>query len=326
MSVTVSISIYVEPGSVSNSFHALLKRLQSSAVIKKVRVHEKNFDVGVQPLHSWHEKLNPLIETIPTSNKMLELRIDYKLSSGEVAGMDLVLRGCSYERGFELSVNGPISLLISESQVNHQLENILEHPNEKVFAEHITSRSVTALKDWEEIFFRVSGVDELYTIGFGAQHVAMYLESGWPSPVCCAMLYHHDIREFARDFIRIYREYNFGDEMPKMLSNEFDLDRIDLSAQYKSQAKRSERLYYKQFDDPNGGSLLDFLKKLDLDNARKLAELPENRIRELLLYASKHVRGVNYKDISSQGGALISEPFSSVWPIYCYIADMSISQ
>lgn len=318
MSTTITISIYVEPSIVTGAFEALLRRLYQRAVIKNVKVHEEYFNVEVPEVHYWQRHLKSIIETIPTSNKMLELALEYRLKSGEIAAMDLLLRGDSYENGFELEVNGPISLSISDTQVNRSLTNILNHPKEQVFFEEVIPTSLTTLKDWEEVFLRVAGIYGSYINEHAVQHAAMYLESGWPSAVGCAMLYHRDKHEFARDFLRIYREYNFGENIPKMLSRNFDLEEINI----KRPLERIDTKYYEQFNDSDGDSLVKFLNSLDIDKAFKLASLSETEMNELLLLASKKIPEVTYIDSGLQGGALISQPFNSVWKVYKYIADI----
>lgn len=323
MSTTISISLYAEQDCVPKLLYDLIDRMGKQSLIRGIKLHEGFYLKNVEEVNAQdRQHLMGVAEKIQFSNRMLRLDMGYQLRSGREVGIDVVVPGTKFERGHEFAVNGPLTISLSLNAVSRPLKDLVEQPDYRRDEAKLLTISTAVQRDWDEIFFRACGVQEVNPERCCVEHGAMYLELGWPSAVGCAMLYHQDKKEFARDFLRVYREFFLGDTLPKMLAEDFDLE-DGLAGNGSQRNDRVSLAFYKQFDTPGGDSLVEFLNDLDVETARSLAQLSGEEVDELLQEASKEIIDIAYFDFGSDGGALVASPLASVWRAYQYIATIA---
>jgi hypothetical protein len=349
MGTIINIAINTEQEQAGRAYKALLNRLLERSEIKKSTVerwiHKKLVKQKLKPGRTSGdmvyikddilpngESFDYLINDIPYSNKIFQIRLLYRLFSEEEIGLSLYLNGKDYESGFTVRNNSYIVVSISLNDVDRPLKNLSYNPyykaltQEQLLADDTFRQLATQVAhDWEHLFLHVCGIDSVEEPL--VQHAAMYLENGWPSPACCAMLYHRDKREFAKDFLRIYRKYNLQEQnISQMLDVDFNLEQ-DLES-YSITTDRNkddyDDFYYNQFDFEDG-KLIDFLSELELRKAVKLSRFTESEISAALSLAGEWAEehefdySTIYLDLKEKGGAILSTPTTSIWRVYEYL-------
>jgi hypothetical protein len=356
MGTIINIAIHTEQEQAGKVYKALLKRLLERGEIKKSTVEgwiHKNFvkhkpkggrtsgdmtyikddilPIGDDILPNG-EAFDHLINSIPYSNKIVQIRLLYRLFSEEEIGLSIYLNGKDYESGFTVRYNSYIVVSISKNDVNRPIKNISYDPyykaltQEQLLADDTFQQLATQVAhDWAHLFLHVCGMDSVEEPL--VQHAAMYMESGWPSPACCAMLYHRDKREFAKDFLRLYRDYNLENQSAlQMLDMDFNVEQ-DLESNLISTDKKvnnENSFYYKQFDFEEE-KLIDFLSELELRKVVKLSRFTESEISAALSLAGEWAEehefdySTIYLDFKENGGAILSTPTTSIWRVYEYI-------
>lgn len=317
MSTTISISLYEKPENVPKLLGALLRSLEERSIPRGIELHEGFYLQNVQRIevrNSAH--IEELMWENKDSNKMLNFNMSYQLLSNRKVGIDLKVPGCKFNNGHNYAENGPITISLSLNDISRPLKDLIRQPNHRFDEKELLEVSELVQRDWDEVFFRACGLYTALDRTHYAQHGAMYIESGWPSAIGCSMLYHRDKREFAADFLRIYREFNFGENMPDLLVSE---NRINKTKDV-NYDKESNLAFYKQFDSYQEVSIIDFLYQLDMENVLALSSLPVEDIDMLLQESSNELIDVKYCNFGEKGGALISSPLHSVWRVYDLIA------
>lgn len=331
MGITLTIAIQSETEQISDLYKTTLERVSKKSQIVKISTQAwEDFAKGIEKTYSPDIKeLSSLIDKIPFSSMRLRIELSYLLPSNRIIYPDLYLYGCKYRNGLETKEDSAIQMLIRLSSMEETISNLLEDhyysfmPKEEILKNFVYQQTIHKInKDWEDLFFRICGLYDLDYVP--VEHAAVYMEAGWPAPSCCAMLFHRNKQEFAKDFLRIYRDYHWKNQfMSEMLSKNFDLE-AGLQGYFTIENIQERKSYYAQFDD-TVGKLTDFLEQIDEKKIRKLARFSEREIDAALSLAgdwlSEHTIecSTQYFDFGEKGGAVLSTPKTSIWRLYEYI-------
>jgi hypothetical protein len=325
MGTTITISLNAKSDDFYTIFLELLDRLATCASLTEAKIHNAFWRRDIQKLKISTDisesLLNIEVSELLASKNALELNINYRLSSGRLSGITVYLIGSQFENGSEVNIDSHLKICIPHNQVSRPLRNLLPSSEKYISEDLIARESGNILIDWEEIFIKFCGIHNDRRAENLVKHAAMYLESGWPSAVGCAMLYHSQLEEFMKDFLRIYAEYHVGYRGPKMFS---------ASALLKGQTeeKPPEALrpgketpkFYTQFDMPNNASIINFLNNLSERRAAELANHSVTDLRRFLMNIIQYLPEIKYRDFGRYGAALLVDPLSSIWRVYYTIA------
>jgi len=185
--------------------------------------------------------------------------------------------------------------------------------------------------DMQELFFRVCGLNETHSDDATIEHGAAHISGGWGTPLTACMTYHRDVREFVRDFARIYLAdrrrvfvpVTFGkagdtiwelDEPNTLQVGEFD--------DFERQVRVGGYAEYVAYEDQSA-SINRFLDALDRPAAERLSNLSDNETRALLKQAVDETPLVWLEDFGEQGAVIGTRPFSDFRRLYPKIAALA---
>jgi hypothetical protein len=321
MGTSISIGLYSDRNLLSREIPDLGERLLAKSSIDSAYLAKRWSYNSPQKLSGEEAiaKLLSLAKSVERSDEALTMRLEYELSSHRFIPLDVCLYGNNYRGGGPARVDGYLKLIIPYNDLACSLDEV----RKKGEAFHNTTIDlfIVMLNDVEELFFRACGIDLYKQKCSGITHAAMYLESGWPSAVGCSTLYHKDITEFARDFVRIFVEYNFGIAIPATLPSDADLWSFSKSPDV--EPLRQNPRFYQQFWNEGDGALIRFLDSLDESRVRQLATLKKEKIREYFMQAGEDLPDLICYDLNDSGMALATLPMASIWQAYEFVAHRS---
>jgi len=327
MSTTITISVYPYSNNFEVASDTLIKELSSRALLNQVRFHKGYWSRETQDLPITKNFLDISsqvdIHNIFQSMNAFEIDFDYKLQCGDWVNIALYFIGGKFENGIEAKLNSQIKICVNHNQIDQPLREAISASRKVVTFEDVARAGTGVLKDWEELFMRTCCIPKQEHETSVIQHAAMYKESGWPSAIASAMLYHAEHTEFAQDFSRIYSEYCFGYTMPEVFHYVRWKEGLDKSIL--SPGKDNLR-FYEKYDEKGATLLVGFLANLSNKKAEELMEISISDIRSLLRRAVSILPEVEYIDLGKHGGALISDPLSSVWRSYKIIDEILSNQ
>lgn len=327
MSTIISVSLSAEIQKIPQATRKLLERILRKSTLKKLKIYHKY--EHITPEEYLIDNLSSLLEmseSIVHSDKALKLEFEYRLLSGRSMCLDLDLYGLNYENGLKFLRDGNMRIIFS---FHGLIKNLIKDLNEWDLSQQneLNKQQITISKllesDVEEIFFRACGnlLEEETDCGDEIKHGAMYLETGWPSPVGCSMIYHRQFKDFTTDFKHIYLEYNRGITVPEMFYPNLNSWHTDLTTiQTFHQPGREKHQFYQQFAEPGDGDIISFISQLNEDKINQILNINEEDIRLIITDIDFNVPGIRCYDFEERGVVLFTHPLSSLWRAYQYIA------
>lgn len=318
MSLSITMAIWAAQD-LPQEFTALVQRLMLRSSDMQVRVHKKWYlEAEDLPDNLSMEQMESLTRTVVDSDNAIELTVGYQLYSGRWIPLTIRFYGVGFERGHMARFNGNINISLSHKDLARPL---IETFQERAVTGRFRSQiAETTMNDVDELFCRVCGVDEHGKNVTAIEHGAMYQEYGWFSPVSCSMLYHRDVRQFAKDFVRIFAEYNKGIPAPATFDPSTDIWMLETDQDMRLGRERPE--YYKQMEKMNSERFIQFLDSLNEQNVRTLSTMPGEEMRRYLNMASLEIAELASYDFGAHGLMLATDPLSSIWQAFAYVAEM----
>ena len=343
VSSTLAISLHADPDKLTNMVVSVYERILARGVLNEALLLV-NIDEIVEPRykHLDKEQLRSLTNKILPSNEALWLFFSYPLLSGRDENFSLLnmhLIGRRYVRGFRATQQGQIQLDLPIADLNTptSVELMRRHAPTSIRAQDRPNQvsafdslqdERTILADHEELFLRACGLLSTKVRAGDVAHAAMFVGNVWRSPVACSAVFHRDAVEFARDFVRIYREYREGIPMPVMLASGVDLWSLEPPEAYPHwgigvPGKADVVAYTTDYRQKKHNAIIRFLESLSEVTIRKLSSLTGDDVRDLLIqmFVFGTERNIQVHDFGSSGLALTTGPRSRLWLAYKYIAD-----
>jgi hypothetical protein len=368
MGVSLSIGLYAETNKLPDVSAALYRRLLERGTFQKATIHKGHVDHNLEPTHTELslENLHMLTQEIylASPNKALFVDMSYPLTSGRWLNIWVEFYGSQFVHGFYSRQYGPIRVTCSLSDLRSTTQEKLatneiptsftervawqgENEDQEVIEvlRMLHNQSVEEERlNAREFFFAVCGLLEnkqsKTSLGHagGIDHAAMYTDLHYPSAVLNSGIFHRDIREYARDFVRIFLEYNRGIFLPMTLKQVPDLWNLQ-PLELPPMLKKGEwgvgipaKEYYPyttfnnfSFNNPGGNKIIKFLNGLTEEKVIVLSALSAPKIEELLyeLIGSEDIPGIDVYEFGTDGMALLTTPVSSLWRAYYYILQQS---
>lgn len=356
MGLTLSIACHAEEGKVSKAYVALLNRILAQGSIKKVELHE-NYPRGsdgylpeIIPSDSLTSTISDLAESLVMSRNALIIEILYNLPSGKAIPLSvdfygrsfdtLEFDGVNYGVGTRVRDESHILITLSFNLLARELRDLYRDMNAtgmEVSESVLLQTENKTVEDAINIFFTACGLSEESHVETYIDHAAMFHEYGWPSPVCCQMIYHKNLQEFSRDFERIYAGFNWGILTSHLLEPDIDIwqfsstgiEGVKLSSG--SDPGRNYLESYRYFSKPQGFSpdfkeddIVKFLESLDEETTKKLSKLSVKFMKEALQDAEDYLPEILYWDKGSRGAALTTGTLLSLWRAYQHVAQLAL--
>lgn len=319
MGTDISITLHTSSENAPTSYTNLIRHLLANS--SSVRFHifhhnmTKSTEINLQDLyHTLEEKLPSLI----FSDDYFRTILNYNTPIDSSICICAYCYGQQLEMGKTVRNNGHISLVISLKELIPREE--VENPGHQPKRWPVAALSGHMLNVAEELFLRTCGLldsEERYI-----QHGAMYLESGWAPPEECAFLYHRDVQEFARDFMRMYAAYHWGILPPALFDPRIDVwaltsaERQALQVMAPPKDEEPRHLLSWERHYPDEVARQQFVANLYPASAQRLARLPGDRVRDLIHAACQHIPEVRCYDFGARGLVLASSLETSLWRAY----------
>lgn len=323
MSTTIRISLFSEPAELPLVYRGLLARLAAVGEVEEVKIQGESRSPRSPSLTSTIlQDSEDLARTILPSQEAVVVYLTHRTDSGQLLDLSVMLAGSGFEGGYRVLLDGPLSLRFSYQELAFPLLEALKPVRSSMDQERATEHGAAVIQGSQELMLRACGLLESTPESRGVVHAAMYLETGWPSPVGCSMVFHRAIGEFSRDFARIFLKYRYGIPMTLLLTPGLDLWKAEIIGEQRANTAPSHS-FYQQFSEAD--SLINFLNYLEEEKARELSALSSGEIRDLLEDAASNISEVSCHNFETSGLLLSTHPLGSVWPIYQYIADTNKS-
>ncbi len=334
MSITLSISLHTKAERVPSAFIALIDRVADDSSIVEMDITAESIGsprgcdarIGTQEFSS-------IVDSVAVSDEMLHVGTAHTLPSGNDVYVSCELKGTQYMRGSRWAQNGAVTCWFSYGQMTRVMEEVRSQIGRSVpasgegigYADMLSAAATgeVVVSDCEALFLACTGVVDNRVVADAFDSSLLYLDEWTPGPGC-AMRFHRNAADFARDFPRMYALFHFQCAVP-------DLCRLSGKvAEYEALPPHPYRPSLKEWCDPvdaaqrprfyraNWARELQFYATLTRDAADRLVSLPESTVREQLKHFAETDLTVTFCEIDG-GVALTEEPLSTVLPVYEYL-------
>ena len=204
---------------------------------QRATVYEKYFDHNAEPTYEYFsaEQLHSLAHDIflTNSDKALRVEVAHLLTSGRRLFLRLWFYGTKFSQSVRVNAYGPILIECDRSDLRSSIRDKLEEngilaPFERSLHD-IDEEQLELLhkqidedehRNARELFYTVcaltkdmqSSASSAFADSIG--HAFSWTNSGYTSIMLNSGIFHREVGEFARDFVRIYLEYNRGITCP----------------------------------------------------------------------------------------------------------------
>jgi hypothetical protein len=349
-SVVCDIGLYAEEDTLPDVVVALYKRLLVRGSFLKLETEDRRIHsdtIAPEYTEPSEEHVRSLVADVVPSGNALHFDMTYELRSGRVIWLDLDVYGNTFMGGLQVLSGGQVVISldghtlmmpIREAVGGHRQHLIVErHKLGHRAREKIEQARRLVLADEVELFVRTCDLIDTASRCGGINHGVVWRELGrwWPPPFRCNAVFHRDPAEFARDFVRTYLDYNKGIRIPATLPSDTELWQLELPPEISGwggwgrairlPSKGNERSFY-NFAPSEAKDLSQFLDSLTEEKVRQLSMLPGEDLRELLIdmFLSDAVADIAVHDFGDCGLALVTDPYSTVWTAYKYIAEKAL--
>ena len=182
----------------------------------------------------------------------------------------------------------------------------------------------------------ISGLEELFIkcVGLGSDnnsnicYATLGLDIYSLTPFACSMVFHREINNFALDYNRLYRQYYQDFTMEEMLRNLPNVDPSCVNRNYITRRINRINIIKKAYSDVTSNvdiGLLQFIQSLTIERSLYYSNMSKEFIRHTLTNLPLSLC-VNTYDFGDNGIMLSSDPLTSVWRAYQYLAECYDSQ
>ena len=306
MGSDVTIGLLTRPDTEQQVFRRILTTMALRGVIESVS-RNTGYSSQMQsiPLDHFPHELDTLLADLQWSSDALSVRHSYATATGNVLMIEVDIYGRHPDPRIRPALPRSADIWVSceeKELIPHMLSTPGPVPGVQPRADH------------EDLFLFICGLQGDPSGDPNLLHAVMGFDRYWPPPDIAAMLYHRDLMDFARDYLRLYAFYRLGDQMPYLLANSINLQAREILSSF--QLPDLQRLADSPDIGPEERARYQFLIGLDQVRAERLAQTPQQQLYSCLLHACDQFNDVHADDYGNQGFVLIASLETSLHRVW----------